>query len=198
MKNLFFILTLVFISCKEDASSKLDPNSTSVDINEYNPKTAEQKVQESVLENQALPNVPAPVSPDATTVSFNKKEHNFGTINEGKTVTTNFRITNTGNKDLIIQNASASCGCTVPNYPKYPIKPGKSGDIKVSFDSSGKPGQQQKTVTVTANIPNGSEILTIKTNVTPKKQEQNYTITTTPATPATISTPETPKTEKQE
>jgi Protein of unknown function (DUF1573) len=198
MKNLFFILTLVLISCKEDASSKLDPNSTSVDINEYNPKTAEQKVQESVAENQALPNVPAPVSPDATTVSFNKKEHNFGTINEGKTVTTNFKITNTGNKDLIIQNATASCGCTVPDYPKYPIKPGKSGEIKVSFDSAGKPGQQQKTVTVTANIPNGSEILTIKTNVTPKKQEQNYTITTTPATPETVSTPETPKTEKQE
>lgn len=190
MKNLFFILVLFFISCKEDASSKLDPNSTPVDIKEYNqelPKTAEQKVQESVTENQALPNVP--VSPDATTVSFNKKEHNFGTIDEGKTVTTNFVITNTGNKDLIIQNAAASCGCTVPDYPKYPIKPGKSGNIKVSFDSSGKPGQQQKTVTVTANIPNGSEILTIRTNVTPKKQEQNYTITTTPATPATISTP---------
>ena len=173
MKNIFFILTLVFISCKEDASSKLDPNSKPVDIKEYNQeisKTAEQTVQESVTENQALPNTPAPLSPDATTVSFNKKEHDFGTISEGNTVTTNFKITNTGKKDLIIQNATASCGCTVPEYPKHPIKPGSSGNIKVSFDSTGKPGQQQKTVTVTANIPNGSELLTIKTNVTTKKQ----------------------------
>ncbi|MFY7810600.1 MAG: DUF1573 domain-containing protein [Flavobacterium sp.] len=173
MKNIFLAIILVFISCKEDASSKIDPNSIPVNIKEYNddiPKTAEQKVEESVIENQALPNTPTPVSPDATTVSFNKKEHDFGTINEGKTVTTNFKITNTGKKDLIIQNATASCGCTVPDYPKHPIKPGSSGNIKVSFDSTGKPGQQQKTVTVTANIPNGSELLTIKTNVTPKKQ----------------------------
>jgi hypothetical protein len=179
MKNLFYILTLVFISCKEDATSKLDPNSKPVDIKEYNqeiPKTAEQKIQESITENQALPNVPAPVSTDVTTVTFNKKEHDFGTINEGKTVTTNFKITNTGVKDLIIQNATASCGCTVPEYPKYPIKPGKSGNIKVSFDSTGKPGQQQKTVTVTANIPNSSEILTINTNVTPKKLETSQII----------------------
>jgi hypothetical protein len=188
MRKLFFILVLVLFSCKEDASTKLDPNSKAVDINEYNqeiPKTAEEKVQESVANNQALPEV-QPSNANTTSVSFDKKEHDFGTINEGKTVTTNFKIINTGTKDLIIQNATASCGCTVPDFPKQPIKPGKSGNIKVSFDSTGKPGAQQKTVTVTANIPNGSEILTIKTNVTPKKAEKaSATIT-----PMTIPTPE--------
>jgi hypothetical protein len=198
--NLIFILVLVLISCKEDATSRLDPNSKAVDINEYNPdgpSTPAQAVDQSAIANQNNPNAaptPAP-DPNATTVSFNKKEHNFGTINEGKTVSTTFKITNTGSKDLIIQNATASCGCTVPEFTKIPIKPGKTGDIKVSFDSTGKPGQQSKTVTVTANIPNGSEILTIKTNVTPKKVEQqaSATITSVP-----LPAPPTPTENKQE
>ena len=185
-KNYFiFILVLVLISCKENAASRLDTNNKAVDINEYNPgdpSTPAQAVDQSVVANQTNPNavpIPAP-DPNATTVSFNKKEHNFGTINEGKTVSTTFKITNTGSKDLIIQNATASCGCTVPEFTKIPIKPGRTGDIKVSFDSTGKPGQQSKNVTVTANIPNGSEILTIKTNVTPKKVEQATSATTMP------------------
>jgi len=83
-------------------------------------------------------------------------------------VLTTFTFTNTGDADLIISNASGSCGCTVPEYPKEPIKPGKTGKLKVSFDSTGKPGMQQKSVTITCNTQQGTDVLTIKANVIPK------------------------------
>lgn len=101
-------------------------------------------------------------------LAFDKTEHDFGVINEGDKVTTEFTVTNSGEADLVIINAQASCGCTVPDYKKEPIKPGESTPIKVTFDSNGKPGQQQKTITLTTNTANGKEICTIKANVTPK------------------------------
>ncbi len=98
-----------------------------------------------------------------------------GTISEGETVTTEFSFTNTGKTDLIIVDARGSCGCTVPKYPKnVAIKPGESETITVSFDSSNKPGVQQKSVTLSANTASGREMLRIKANVTPDpvKQQQ--------------------------
>ena len=108
-------------------------------------------------------------------ITFDKTEHDFGTINEGDKVTTEFNFTNTGKEDLIIVDARGSCGCTVPQYPKNtPIAPGASGKILVSFDSSNKPGLQQKSVTLSANTASGREMLRIKSNVTPDpvKQQQ--------------------------
>ena len=108
-------------------------------------------------------------------ITFDKTEHDFGTINEGDKVTTEFNFTNTGKEDLIIVDARGSCGCTVPQYPKNtPIAPGASGKILVSFDSSKKPGLQQKSVTLSANTASGREMLRIKSNVTPDpvKQQQ--------------------------
>ena len=101
-------------------------------------------------------------------MEFEKKEHDFGTINQGDKVVYTFNFKNTGEADLIISNAVGSCGCTVPEYPKEAVKPGESGKMKVSFDSAGKSGQQQKTITVTANTAAGKETLTIKTSITPK------------------------------
>lgn len=101
-------------------------------------------------------------------IEFDKIEHNFGTINEGDVVETEFIVKNIGESDLIIANAKGSCGCTVPNPPKEPIAPGDSAPIKVSFDSNGKPGNQSKTVTLTTNTENGRETFTIRAEVTPK------------------------------
>jgi hypothetical protein len=101
-------------------------------------------------------------------VKLDKEVHDFGTINEGDKVETEFIVTNAGEVDLIISDAKGSCGCTVPEPPKDPIKPGASAPIKVSFDSNGKPGAQEKTVTLTTNTENGHEIFKIKANVTPK------------------------------
>jgi len=114
-------------------------------------------------------------SADGPVMSFDKITHDFGTINEGDRVTTKFSFTNTGNADLIIVDARGSCGCTVPEYPKNtPIAPGQSQTITVSFDSSNKPGIQQKSVTLSANTSSGREMLRIKANVTPDpvKQQQ--------------------------
>ena len=101
-------------------------------------------------------------------VKLDKEVHDFGTINEGDMVETEFLVTNDGEVDLIISDAKGSCGCTVPKPPKDPIKPGASAPIKVSFDSNGKPGAQEKTVTLTTNTENGHETFKIKANVTPK------------------------------
>ena len=100
-------------------------------------------------------------------VELDKEVHDFGTINEGDVVETEFIVKNVGETDLIISDAKGSCGCTVPEPPKEPIKPGASAPIKVSFDSKGKPGSQEKTVTLTTNSENGHETFKIKANVTP-------------------------------
>lgn len=100
-------------------------------------------------------------------VELDKEIHDFGTINEGDVVETQFIVKNIGESDLIITDAKGSCGCTVPQPPKDPIKPGDSAPIKVSFDSKGKPGAQEKTVTLKTNTANGHEMFKIKANVTP-------------------------------
>lgn len=103
-------------------------------------------------------------------IELDKMEHDFGKINEGDVVETEFIVKNTGETDLIIADAKGSCGCTVPVWPKEPIAPGASAPIKVSFDSNGKPGQQSKTVTLTTNTEIGNESFSIKAEVTPKNK----------------------------
>lgn len=102
-------------------------------------------------------------------VEFDRITHDFGNIGNNESVETEFEVKNTGDADLIIINASASCGCTVPEYPKTPIKPGDSEKIKVRFRTSAV-GQQQKTVTLTTNTEKGDELLTIKANVAPREE----------------------------
>lgn len=100
-------------------------------------------------------------------IKFAEEEYDFGTIQEGDIVEHTFEFTNSGEVPLIIENASASCGCTVPDWPKEPIAPGESGKINVKFDSKGKPGVQNKQVTIRANTnPNFTKVM-IKGNVTP-------------------------------
>ncbi|MET0759507.1 MAG: DUF1573 domain-containing protein [Flavobacterium sp.] len=98
-------------------------------------------------------------------MAFDKTEHDFGIINIGDKVEYSFNFKNTGEADLIIVKAVGSCGCTVPEYPKEAIKPGESAKMKVSFDSKGKHGQQQKSVTITTNTEKGTESLLIKASI---------------------------------
>lgn len=88
---------------------------------------------------------------DAAAFKFEKESFDFGQITDGEKVSYDFKFTNIGKSPLIITSATATCGCTVPDYPKEPIAPGAEGVIKVVFDSSGKPGMQNKVVTITAN-----------------------------------------------
>ncbi len=165
-KNLFFVVVVAFVtvlSCKkESAVSKIDPNSSDMPRHTSVDQPVDRVAEDQPSTGDALANQKFPV------MTFAKKEHHFGDITEGDKPETTFTFTNTGATDLIISSASGSCGCTVPDYPKQPIKPGKSAKLKVSFDSTGKPGMQQKTVTISSNTQQGTEVLTIKANVVPK------------------------------
>ena len=88
---------------------------------------------------------------DTTTVQLIDSVYNFGNITEGEKVTYNFRFKNSGKKPLVITSTSASCGCTVPEKPEKPILPGETGFIKVVFNSKGKVGHNEKTITVVPN-----------------------------------------------
>ena len=81
-------------------------------------------------------------------LTFDEKEHRYGTIKGGEIVEHTFTFKNTGTEDLKIEGVKASCGCTTPEWPKEPIAPGESGAIKVTFNSKGKGGYQHKSVTV--------------------------------------------------
>ena len=104
----------------------------------------------------------------ATTMEFTEMEHEFGTINEGDVVEHTFAFTNTGEAPLIIQDARATCGCTIPKKPEGPVAPGESSEIQVRFNSQGKSGMQNKTITITANTEPTTTKLVIKADVTPK------------------------------
>lgn len=93
----------------------------------------------------------AAASPDAAVMSFEKENYDFGKIKQGEKVAYSYKFKNAGKSPLIILNATATCGCTVPEVPKEPIKPGAEGEIKVVFDSNGKSGLQDKVITVTSN-----------------------------------------------
>ena len=84
-------------------------------------------------------------------IEFDTAVFNFGRILQGEQVSTVFKFTNTGSSDLIILKVETSCGCTVPEYDRAPVAPGKQGQIRVRFDSDGKEGAQYKTVKVTSN-----------------------------------------------
>lgn len=88
---------------------------------------------------------------DAPVIKFEEEIYDFGKITDGESVMYEFKFTNVGKTPLIISNATATCGCTIPEYPTTPIKPGKGGKIKVIFNSLGKVGLQDKVVSIISN-----------------------------------------------
>jgi hypothetical protein len=98
-------------------------------------------------------------------MTFATKDHDFGTIEADSKVNYSFTFKNTGQADLIISRAVGSCGCTIPEYPKDPIKAGESGKIDVSFNSANKHGNQQKSVTIYTNTKAGVESLYITASI---------------------------------
>jgi hypothetical protein len=126
----------------------------------------EEKVTSEAIEN--------PISADSREkvdtkslpeITFDKDFHDFGKISEGEKVTYSFRFKNTGKGDLIVQTASGSCGCTVPEIPEKPLSPGETGFIKVQFNSEGRTGIQEKQVTVITNTIPNTNIIRIKAEV---------------------------------
>ena len=129
---------MLFTGCKDNASDKVKAENVEA--------SAERDAKETVYPE----------------ITFEETEHDFGNIAKGTNVEHVFKFTNTGDAPLVITNASSSCGCTVPEYPKNEtIAPGESGEMLVKFNGSGN-GQVTKTVTVTANTEKGKEQIKIK------------------------------------
>ena len=116
----------------------------------------------------------------ASAVSAQKKEasiavvgnavFDFGDIKEADGPVTNvFKIKNEGETPLVITKVVASCGCTTPNWTKEPIASGSTGEIKVTYDPTNRPGQFTKTISVYSNGKTGSYVLSIKGQVIPKQ-----------------------------
>lgn len=106
---------------------------------------------------------------------FTEEKHDFGDIQEGTVAKHTFVFENTGDAPLIIYNAQGSCGCTVPDWPREAIAPGAKGEIKVSFNSAGRPGVNNKQVTLTANTVPNKRILNITSNVIAKAAAEGAT-----------------------
>ncbi len=100
-------------------------------------------------------------------MSFETMEIDYGKVMQGSEPIRVFKFKNTGNEPLVITSASASCGCTVPSYPKEPVMPGETGKIEVRYDTN-RIGPFQKPISITTNEPNGNHTLSIKGTVDPK------------------------------
>lgn len=143
MKYLLFItISILLISCgsaDQELSTDLINNPNSVSDG---------------LENSDMPKI-----------EFEEESFDFGDISQGEKVQHVFKFKNTGKSDLIISSAVGSCGCTVPSYPKEPVKPGEEGEVNVVFDSNGKQGAQHKRVTIVANTNPNKTMVAIMANV---------------------------------
>jgi len=131
-------MSLITFSCKEKATEKIE-----------NANVEAAAVRDASANKMAV-------------MSFDKTFHDFGQIAQGTPQQTVFTFTNTGDAPLIITDATSSCGCTIPDYPKNtPIAPGEQGQMVVNFNGSGQ-NQVTKTINVQANTANGSELLNIQ------------------------------------
>lgn len=142
MKNLvvIFLMTVAFTACKQNNNS--NSNALSTDAIEHNENSSEEPKFE-----------------------FEEMNWDFGEINEGDRVEHTFKFKNVGNDDLVISNVTSSCGCTSPDWPRKPIKPGEESKITVEFNSQGKSGVVTKDVNIFANTVPTKTVLKIKTIV---------------------------------
>ncbi|MDR2679840.1 MAG: DUF1573 domain-containing protein [Tannerella sp.] len=114
-------------------------------------------------------NVMSAQQKDASIAVVDSAVYDFGEINEkGGPITHTFKIRNDGEIALVVTKVVASCGCTTPDWTKDPIAPGKTGEIKVTYDPENRPGPFTKTVSVYSNGKAGSFILTIRGTVVSK------------------------------
>lgn len=98
-------------------------------------------------------------------IQMDEESFDFGEMQQGESVTHDFVLKNIGDDNLIISSAKGSCGCTVPEWPKEPISKGEEATIKVTFNSAGKSGKQNKTVTLVTNAIPNTKVITINGNV---------------------------------
>lgn len=113
---------------------------------------------------------PSPVDENGPVMTLETTEIDYGKIEQGADPYRVFKFTNTGKAPLVIETAKGSCGCTVPTFPKEPISPSESGEIKVRYDTN-RVGKFTKTVTLTTNEGVQTRTLRISGEVTAKPTE---------------------------
>jgi len=161
-------VSILIMSCKDRAAEKriaeLESRLAQIEANKNTttPSTTTTPVAQAAPDQK--PDGPLPV------INFENTDHDFGTIVEGQKVSYTYKIKNTGEAPLIIQSAQPSCGCTVPTFSKEPIPVGGSGFVTAEFDSKGKPGINNKTITVTSNTWPKVTTLRFKAMVTPQAE----------------------------
>ncbi|GAB3194582.1 putative cupredoxin-like copper-binding protein [Pontibacter aydingkolensis] len=141
-------------------ATSCDNNAGSDNVTETEATATEATTTAPVVEN---PNVAgaegAEASENAAAITFAETSYDFGTVKQGEVIEHTFKFTNTGKSPLIIESATATCGCTVPKSPDKPIAPGETGEIQVNFNSTGKVGMQSPVITVRANtVPNITQV----------------------------------------
>ncbi len=109
-------------------------------------------------------------NPNAPKIEFEKLVHDYGTINQYGDGNCEFPFTNTGKEPLVLSNVRSSCGCTVPDWPRKPILPGKTEVIKVKY-ATNRLGKINKSITVQSNGVNNPVVLRIAGNIIPKPKE---------------------------
>ncbi len=154
---------IAFTSCKEDAASKIKSENIAV--------AAERDANAG----------------DFPVISFDKKEHDFGTIENGTPVETTFKYTNTGNSMLVVSNIKSTCGCTVPSNWTKEVAPGETGEFVVKFNGKGNGNKVTKSVTMTTNTEKGSEIVKISAFVEKDPNAPAAAKTTRAAQPSTVN-----------
>jgi hypothetical protein len=165
------IVCMIITSCS--SNSKLERR-----INALERRVAELESRSSAANRASKASVAlasdpekVPDSAPKAVFSFEETEFDFGTVNEGDIVNHTYTFTNTGKSPLVIDKATASCGCTVPDWPRQPIGVGETGEIKVRFNTKNKPNQQIKMISIIANTEPSLTRLRIKGYVTPKDQQ---------------------------
>lgn len=134
-------------------------------------KDAVNNISPEVVNNPATANTKTEGTDAVPVFTFETDNHEFGEIVQGERVSYAFKFKNTGDAPLVISSASASCGCTVPEYTKVPVEPGEEGFINVTFDSAGKSGMVSKTVTLIANTIPNTKVLTISADIKAPKEK---------------------------
>jgi TolA-binding protein len=149
----------------ENDKMKKEVSDLSNELNQLRRKVSEQESELKKIEDDILAKEAAKKAETQTTIQFESIEINFGEVKEGTTVSKIYKLKNTGKKRLMIEKVEGSCGCTVAEWPRYPVEPGENAEIKVNFNTLGKRGDQDKSITVTANTEPALTILRIKGKV---------------------------------
>jgi hypothetical protein len=155
--------TYLLFKNNHSSVQQIETDSKAVAIPANNTKNNPNPMPGQVIETPNAIN--KPVNQKTTRITFEKYMHEFGKIKQNSVNKYSFKFTNTGDEPLIISDAQGSCGCTVPDYPKEPIAPGKSATIDVEYKPGTQEGMQDKKVTITANTEPAQTILTIKAEV---------------------------------